>query len=43
MRIEKYRNLVNGRGVGGKLVAWNFAKRGEKTSVTAAADRTIAQ
>lgn len=31
MAIEQYQNLVIGSGVGGKLVAWNLAKKGEKT------------
>jgi pyruvate/2-oxoglutarate dehydrogenase complex dihydrolipoamide dehydrogenase (E3) component len=30
---EKYQNLVIGSGVGGKLVAWNLAKKGQKTAV----------
>jgi pyruvate/2-oxoglutarate dehydrogenase complex dihydrolipoamide dehydrogenase (E3) component len=33
MIVEQYQNLVIGSGVGGKLVAWNLAKRGEKTVV----------
>jgi pyruvate/2-oxoglutarate dehydrogenase complex dihydrolipoamide dehydrogenase (E3) component len=33
MAVEHYRNLVIGSGVGGKLLAWNLAKRGEKTVV----------
>jgi pyruvate/2-oxoglutarate dehydrogenase complex dihydrolipoamide dehydrogenase (E3) component len=33
MTVEKYRNLVIGSGVGGKLLAWTLAKRGEKTAV----------
>jgi len=31
MIIEKYHNLVIGSGVGGKLIAWTLAKRGQKT------------
>jgi pyruvate/2-oxoglutarate dehydrogenase complex dihydrolipoamide dehydrogenase (E3) component len=31
MSVEQYRNLVIGSGAGGKIVAWNLAKRGEKT------------
>ena len=30
---EKYDNLVIGSGVGGKLLAWNLAKRGQRTIV----------
>lgn len=33
MNIEDYQNVVVGSGVGGKLVAWTLAKRGEKTVV----------
>jgi pyruvate/2-oxoglutarate dehydrogenase complex dihydrolipoamide dehydrogenase (E3) component len=33
MSVEKYQNLVIGSGVGGKLVAWTLAKRGQKTVV----------
>jgi pyruvate/2-oxoglutarate dehydrogenase complex dihydrolipoamide dehydrogenase (E3) component len=33
MIAEQCRNLVIGSGVGGKLMAWNLAKRGEKTVV----------
>jgi pyruvate/2-oxoglutarate dehydrogenase complex dihydrolipoamide dehydrogenase (E3) component len=31
MIVENYQNLVIGSGVGGKLLAWTLAKRGEKT------------
>jgi pyruvate/2-oxoglutarate dehydrogenase complex dihydrolipoamide dehydrogenase (E3) component len=33
MTIENYQNLVIGSGVGGKLLGWTLAKRGEKTAV----------
>jgi pyruvate/2-oxoglutarate dehydrogenase complex dihydrolipoamide dehydrogenase (E3) component len=33
MIVEKHQNLVIGSGVGGKLLAWNLAKRGQKTVV----------
>ncbi|HEV3298657.1 MAG TPA: FAD-dependent oxidoreductase [Planctomycetaceae bacterium] len=33
MTVENYQNLVIGSGVGGKLVAWTLAKRGQKTIV----------
>lgn len=33
MNVENYQNLVIGSGVGGKLLAWNLARRGEKTVV----------
>ena len=33
MSIENYQNLVIGSGVGGKLVAWTLARRGQKTVV----------
>src|SRR6185436_12071228 len=33
MSIENLQNLVIGSGVGGKLVAWTLARRGEKTAV----------
>jgi len=33
MTVEKYQNLVIGSGVGGKLLAWTLAKRGQKTAV----------
>ena len=33
MSVEEYRNLVIGSGVGGKLLGWTLAKRGEKTVV----------
>ncbi|HEV7998590.1 MAG TPA: FAD-dependent oxidoreductase [Planctomycetaceae bacterium] len=33
MAIEHYRNLVIGSGAGGKLLAWNLARKGEKTVV----------
>src|SRR5208337_3962394 len=31
MTVENYQNLVIGSGVGGKLLAWTLAKRGQKT------------
>jgi pyruvate/2-oxoglutarate dehydrogenase complex dihydrolipoamide dehydrogenase (E3) component len=31
--IEEYQNLVIGSGVGGKLLGWTLAKRGQKTAV----------
>ena len=31
MTVEHYQNLVIGSGVGGKLLAWTLAKRGQKT------------
>ena len=31
MIVENYQNVVIGSGVGGKLVAWNLAKKGQKT------------
>ena len=31
MIVENYQNLVIGSGVGGKLLAWTLAKRGQKT------------
>src|ERR1700719_2253369 len=31
MIVEKYHHLVIGSGVGGKLIAWTLAKRGQKT------------
>ncbi|HVT28555.1 MAG TPA: FAD-dependent oxidoreductase, partial [Lacipirellulaceae bacterium] len=33
MVAEDYQNLVIGCGVGGKLLAWNLAKRGQKTVI----------
>jgi len=33
MTIERYRNLVIGSGEGGKILAWNLAKMGQKTVV----------
>jgi pyruvate/2-oxoglutarate dehydrogenase complex dihydrolipoamide dehydrogenase (E3) component len=33
MAIENYQNLVIGSGVGGKLLGWTLAKRGQKTAV----------
>ncbi len=33
MGIDHYRNLVIGSGEGGKILAWNLAKKGEKTVV----------
>ncbi|HTQ39811.1 MAG TPA: FAD-dependent oxidoreductase [Pirellulales bacterium] len=33
MHIENYQNLVIGSGVGGKLIGWTLAKRGQKTAV----------
>ncbi len=33
MTVENYRNLVIGSGVGGKLIAWTLAKRGQRTVV----------
>src|SRR5262245_24904691 len=33
MNIEEYENVVIGSGVGGKLVAWTLARRGQKTVV----------
>jgi pyruvate/2-oxoglutarate dehydrogenase complex dihydrolipoamide dehydrogenase (E3) component len=33
MAVEQYRNLVIGSGVGGKLLGWTLAQRGEKTAV----------
>src|SRR5580704_2988928 len=33
MTVENYQNLVIGSGVGGKLIAWTLAKRGQKTVV----------
>jgi pyruvate/2-oxoglutarate dehydrogenase complex dihydrolipoamide dehydrogenase (E3) component len=33
MATEHYRNLIVGSGEGGKILAWNLAKRGEKTVV----------
>jgi pyruvate/2-oxoglutarate dehydrogenase complex dihydrolipoamide dehydrogenase (E3) component len=33
MTVENYQNLVIGSGVGGKLVGWNLAKKGQKTVV----------
>ncbi len=33
MTVEQYQNLVIGSGVGGKLVGWNLAKKGQKTVV----------
>ena len=33
MAIETYRNLVIGSGEGGKILAWNLAKKGERTVV----------
>ena len=31
MIVENYQNLMIGSGVGGKLLAWTLAKRGQKT------------
>ena len=31
MSVENYQNLVIGSGVGGKIIAWTLAKRGQKT------------
>src|SRR3954447_5601554 len=33
MTVENYQNLVIGCGVGGRHVAWDLAKRGQKTVV----------
>jgi pyruvate/2-oxoglutarate dehydrogenase complex dihydrolipoamide dehydrogenase (E3) component len=33
MVVENYQNLVIGSGAGGKIVAWNLAKKGHKTVV----------
>src|SRR5262245_12477103 len=33
MDAEEYQNLVIGSGVGGKLVGWQLAKKGQKTVV----------
>jgi len=33
MIVEKYQNVVIGSGVGGKLIGWTLAKRGQKTAV----------
>ena len=33
MTVEPYQNLVIGSGEGGKLLAWNLAKQGQKTAV----------
>ena len=33
MIVENYQNLVIGSGAGGKIVAWNLAKKGHKTVV----------
>ena len=33
MTVENYQNLVIGSGVGGKLLAWTLAKRGQNTAV----------
>jgi len=33
MTIERYQNLVIGSGEAGKVLAWNLAKRGQKTAV----------
>jgi pyruvate/2-oxoglutarate dehydrogenase complex dihydrolipoamide dehydrogenase (E3) component len=33
MAIEQYQNVVIGSGVGGKLIAWTLAQRGQKTIV----------
>src|SRR5262245_12269165 len=33
MATEQYQNVVIGSGVGGKLLAWNLAKLGQKTAV----------
>jgi pyruvate/2-oxoglutarate dehydrogenase complex dihydrolipoamide dehydrogenase (E3) component len=33
MTVEHYQNLVIGSGVGGKILAWNLAKKGQKTIV----------
>src|ERR1700733_7759839 len=33
MAIENYENLVIGSGVGGKLIGWTLAKRGQKSVV----------
>jgi pyruvate/2-oxoglutarate dehydrogenase complex dihydrolipoamide dehydrogenase (E3) component len=33
MNVELYQNLVIGSGVGGKLLGWTLAKRGQKTVV----------
>jgi pyruvate/2-oxoglutarate dehydrogenase complex dihydrolipoamide dehydrogenase (E3) component len=33
MTVEYYENLVIGSGVGGKLIGWTLAKRGQKTAV----------
>jgi pyruvate/2-oxoglutarate dehydrogenase complex dihydrolipoamide dehydrogenase (E3) component len=33
MTVESYQNLVIGSGVGGKLLAWTLAKRGQRTIV----------
>jgi pyruvate/2-oxoglutarate dehydrogenase complex dihydrolipoamide dehydrogenase (E3) component len=33
MAIERYQNLVIGSGEAGKILAWNLAKKGQKTAV----------
>jgi pyruvate/2-oxoglutarate dehydrogenase complex dihydrolipoamide dehydrogenase (E3) component len=33
MNVENYQNLVIGSGVGGKLLGWALAKKGQKTAV----------
>jgi pyruvate/2-oxoglutarate dehydrogenase complex dihydrolipoamide dehydrogenase (E3) component len=33
MNLESYQNLVIGSGEGGKILAWNLAKKGQKTAV----------
>ena len=33
MSVERYQNLVIGSGVGGKLIGWTLARRGQKTVV----------
>ena len=33
MTTENYQNLVIGSGEAGKVLAWNLAKKGQKTAV----------
>ena len=33
MDVENYQNVIIGSGVGGKLIGWTLAKRGQKTVV----------
>ena len=41
MTTENYQNLVIGSGEAGKVLAWNLAKKGQKTAVVEEDDRRL--